>query len=136
VQVYDIEDLTATHQIKATTNGWGAGTSADLEYKFTNEAGGTSNWIASGTSWDWGLPSTGNDEWLTLEIRAKTSAPPNNDYSFEVYDDGGTLNSGGAETASGTTTGISIPEFATIAIPAVAILGLFLFFNQRKHKKE
>ena len=29
-----------------------------------------------------------------------------------------------------------IPEFATIAIPAVAVLGLFLFFNKRKHKKE
>ena len=29
-----------------------------------------------------------------------------------------------------------IPEFATIAIPAIAVLGLFLFFNKRKHKKE
>ena len=29
-----------------------------------------------------------------------------------------------------------IPEFATIAIPSVAVLGLFLFFNKRKHKKE
>lgn len=31
---------------------------------------------------------------------------------------------------------IPIPEFATIAIPAVAILGLFLFFNHRKRKEE
>jgi hypothetical protein len=31
---------------------------------------------------------------------------------------------------------ISVPEFATIAIPTVTILGLFLFFNHRKHKKE
>ena len=30
----------------------------------------------------------------------------------------------------------TIPEFATIAIPAVAILGLFLFFNRRKRKEE
>jgi len=29
-----------------------------------------------------------------------------------------------------------IPEFATIAIPAVAILGLFLFFNHRKRKED
>ena len=29
-----------------------------------------------------------------------------------------------------------IPEFATIAIPAIAVLGLFLFFNKRKHKKD
>ena len=34
------------------------------------------------------------------------------------------------------TIDIQVPEFATIAIPAVAILGLFLFFNHRKHKKE
>ena len=29
-----------------------------------------------------------------------------------------------------------IPEFATIAIPVVGILGLVLFFNHRKHRKE
>jgi len=29
-----------------------------------------------------------------------------------------------------------IPEFATIAIPVAAILGLVLFFNHRKRKKE
>ena len=30
----------------------------------------------------------------------------------------------------------SIPEFATIAIPVAAILGLVLFFNHRKRKRE
>ena len=29
-----------------------------------------------------------------------------------------------------------IPEFATIAIPAVAILGLFFFYNRRKRRNE
>ena len=29
-----------------------------------------------------------------------------------------------------------IPEFATIAIPAVAVLGLFLFYNHRKRKEQ
>ena len=29
-----------------------------------------------------------------------------------------------------------IPEFATIAIPAVVVLGLFLFYNHRKRKEE
>jgi len=29
-----------------------------------------------------------------------------------------------------------IPEFTTIAIPVAAILGLFFFFNHRKHRKE
>ena len=31
---------------------------------------------------------------------------------------------------------VEVPEFATIAIPAIAVLGLFLFFNKRKHKKD
>jgi hypothetical protein len=31
---------------------------------------------------------------------------------------------------------ISVPEFATIAMPVAAILGLVLFFNYRKRKKE
>jgi len=30
----------------------------------------------------------------------------------------------------------SVPEFATIAIPVAAILGLLFFFNHRKRKKE
>ena len=30
----------------------------------------------------------------------------------------------------------TIPEFATIAIPAIAVLGLFLFFNKRKRRKD
>lgn len=29
-----------------------------------------------------------------------------------------------------------IPEFSTIAIPAIAVLGLFLFFNKRKQKRQ
>jgi len=29
-----------------------------------------------------------------------------------------------------------IPEFASIAIPAIAVLGLFLFFNKRKQRKD
>jgi hypothetical protein len=29
-----------------------------------------------------------------------------------------------------------VPEFSTIALPVVSILGLLLFFNRRKHKKE
>jgi len=29
-----------------------------------------------------------------------------------------------------------VPEFSTIALPAVAVLGLFLYFNRRKQRKE
>ena len=41
-----------------------------------------------------------------------------------------------AELGGSSTTINPIPEFATIAMPVAAILGLVLFFNHRKHKKE
>ena len=38
---------------------------------------------------------------------------------------------------SAATIGVNaIPEFATIAIPAVAVLGLFLFYSHRKRKEK
>jgi len=40
------------------------------------------------------------------------------------------------EAAEGTTHGTTIPEFVTIALPALSILGLFLFYNHRKRKEE
>ena len=33
-------------------------------------------------------------------------------------------------------TSAPVPEFTTIAVPAAAILGLFLFYNHRKRKEE
>ena len=56
------------------------------------------------------------------------------------YDIGFTANDGtrrngpDGEIWAGVESGI--PEFTTIAVPVVAILGLVLFFNHRKHKKE
>jgi hypothetical protein len=131
VRVYDIEDTTVTHDIKATVYYTGAGGSvSDLQFKFTDEEGLTSGWKESGGTWNWGTPVSGNDEKLILEVRAKSTAPPNTLYRFELID------CSQVERSSGTTRGTTIPEFATIAIPVAAILGLVLFFNHRKHKKE
>ena len=54
-----------------------------------------------------------------------------------VYDNAGDQYDAdaGVDFAS-CTRSVDIPEFATIAIPAIAVLGLFLFFNKRKHKKD
>ena len=54
-----------------------------------------------------------------------------------VHDNNGTAYSDlSAEDKAEATREVLIPEFATIAIPAVAVLGLFLFFNRRKQKRE
>ena len=133
VRVYDILNLTADHCIKATIRDSDRYT--HLMFKFTNETGATSGWIESGVYWNWGKPNSGNDENLSLEVCANSSAPQNTGYLFEVFDTGGTIFAG-PETASGTTMGTTIPEFATIAIPVAAILGLVLFYNYRKRKEE
>jgi len=134
VSVYNITNTTATHEIKATVTGWGSGSADDLRFRFTNETGASSGWLSSGESWNWGTPQTGRDENLMMDVKAVSSAPPNNEYLIKVNDTGGEY-SGGSEKASGTTMGTSIPEFATIAIPvAIALIGAFFFMRRRKER--
>jgi len=136
VYIYEIYNTTATHEINATVIGGDPGWSADhLRFRFTNETGANSGWITSGTNWNWGTPQTGDDENLTMDVMAVSGAPQGCNYTIEVTDVGGEI-CVGTETAWGTVVGTSIPEFATIAIPVVAVLGLFLFYNYRKRKEE
>ena len=58
------------------------------------------------------------------------------DILYDVNQDGYYNVSGDYVDYVGCTGFHTVPEFATIAIPAIAVLGLFLFFNKRKHKKE
>ncbi len=56
---------------------------------------------------------------------------------FKVYNQTtGTILYTGTEIGSATTYGTAIPEFATVAIPIAAVLGLVFFFQQRKNKKK
>ena len=136
VYIYEIYNTTATHEINATVIGGDPGWSADhLRFRFTNETGADSGWITSGTNWNWGTPQTGDDENLTMDVMAVSGAPQGCNYTIEVTDVGGEI-CVGTETAWGTVWGTSIPEFATIAIPVVAVLGLFLFYSHRKRKEE
>ena len=48
----------------------------------------------------------------------------------------GTIGTDDAYLGGSSTTIDPIPEFATIAIPVAGILGLVLFFNHRKRKRE
>ena len=78
------------------------------------------------------------------EIDFGTSEPPTPLYVHAQKDD--KQGEATAEQAGGSikydivlykaNLSIEVPEFATIAIPVGAILGLVLFFNHRKHKKE
>jgi hypothetical protein len=68
---------------------------------------------------------------IQVEIQAATGTE-GNDYTL-YYED---VQDGVWDVASATVHTTAIPEFATIAIPVVSILGLLFFFNYRKHKKE
>lgn len=133
VNISGIGNTTATHNINATVIGGDVGWSADhLEFRFTNETSTSSSWITSGIDWNWGTPQDGDDENLTMDVRAVSGASPNCGYTIKVTDVGGELMNA-SETANGTVTGTSIPEFATIAIPvAIALLGALLFMRRRK----
>ncbi|MDD5616171.1 MAG: PEF-CTERM sorting domain-containing protein [Candidatus Methanoperedens sp.] len=122
-----------THTINATTTGVvGGGTTADLMYRFHFGAL-SSTWLSSGVSWTW-TDSKGTSDSLTVDVM-DTGSALNTKYQFKVYDIY-TTNTGLSDDARATVYGTSIPEFATVAIPIAAVLGLVFFFQQRKNKKE
>jgi len=117
----------------ATTTATAGGSLNDLEYRFTHGSD-SSAWLTTGTPWQWTDGATGT-EVVTLDIRTTGNPPVDVDYNIYIYDTYD-LGAGEVDVGSCTIFGNSIPEFATIAIPAVAILGLFLFFNHRKRKEK
>jgi len=93
--------------------GWQGTTGS---FKRLETMNGSSEW----TYKTWNLPEAGDTK---IKIRFKMHNCEAAD--FACVDD---------VLVTGTPTGDSIPEFSTIAIPAVAILGLFTFYR-RKQKK-
>jgi hypothetical protein len=104
-------------------------------FRFSHAASATqSSWLSSGSgnSWTWSddCPNSVTDS-LTVDVM-DTGLATDAVYQFTVHDSFpyGT----GTDSASGTVYAHSIPEFATLAIPVVALLGL-VFFMRRKEQK-
>ena len=70
-----------------------------------------------------------------LNIRDANNGATGTDKYVIKFDSG---NGVVAEWPISTSTAVdtAIPEFATVAIPIAAVLGLVFFFQQRKNKKE
>lgn len=143
VDVYDIFEPDEDRAITANVVSGPEGMITHLEFRFTNSVNANSGWKGHGQSWTWGKPQntyysseygmTLGYENLTMDVRAVVgTAPENVEYVIKVDD----VSCGMWDAAYGTTSGSSIPEFTTIAGPVAAIMGLFLFFNYRKRRKE
>ena len=122
-----------SHTISATTTWAGDGGSTnDLQYKFTKELD-QSRWLSSGEAFQW--TDNSDPDFVTLEIKASKSSPVGSKYNIQI-DDSWDRGSGRLDIGGCTIRVETIPEFATIAVPVTAILGLLFFFNQRRHTKE
>ena len=123
---------THTIYVETVTVVAGAGSNTDLWFRFTH--GTSSLWLQKGAAntFTWTDSCTSTDS-LSLDVM-NTGSTQNTEYQFTVKDSYpyGT----GTDVASGTSYGTTIPEFATIAIQVIGILGLFLFFNHRKHREK
>ena len=154
-----IDGSTYTYAVNITTNAAGDHyleintSSAEIEARIKGPTGSsdgtgytsnTSAWTTtSTTSVIWGATNSslyGTTYYFDLEVRAASPPAPEGLYfTVNVHDNEGTTYQPlGAvdEAAEGTTHGTTIPEFVTIALPALSILGLFLFYNHRKRKEE
>ena len=121
-------DLTAgSHTIQA--NILGPGDPADLEFEFVWGTPEDSGWVTSGTLCNW-TPGASTENFV-INVRAKSIliSPIPTDYNFEVVDSDGGYGYGTATTKANTS---DIPEFATLAIPVVALLGLVLYMRRKK----
>jgi len=108
------------------------GTKEDLTFKVTDITGtGSAGPTSGGINYTY-TPANGTTTYdIKVEIMAAAGTEGKN-YTL-YYED---IQSGKWDKASASVPASAIPEFATIAIPAVAVLGLFLFYNHRKRKEE
>jgi len=84
---------------------------------------------------------------LAMALVGNATSPDNDNYTFTlsvkgteeaerqevtVYDNAATTNNGSAgNDFASCTRNVAIPKFATVALPAVSVLCLFLYFNRR-----
>jgi hypothetical protein len=127
-----------THTLAVTVVPIGGGAAAnDLTVTLTERSGGASAGPTQGGAtlvWNQDAAGSSGSDYIDVTITSTGSDGAQYNLNFQdSYTCGGTMV---GEQAMENQEVHNIPEFATIAIPVAAILGLVLFFNHRKHKKE
>ena len=116
--ISSINDATAGRTLVVTVV---AGTATDLTFKVGNQP-------ATNGGITYPYTPTGSTHDIQVEIQVCDTSSSGTEYELYYKD----FESGAGDTASATVYGTSIPEFATIAIPVVALLGLVLFMRRKK----
>ena len=132
-RVHTIYDPTEqrTFTAEVVDGGRTTGNPSDITLYIQDEFGNWSGPSTSSLTHSY-TPGAGNkDVNLTVYVKA-AAGTEGNVYEIKFID----VQSNNSDEARATVYGNAIPEFATIAIPAVAVLGLFLFYSHRKRKEE
>ncbi len=105
-----------------------SGNAGDLTFKvYDPNTGGTAGPMVGSISYTY-TPVAGTTEYdITVKIKAATGTQGN---EYELYYED--VQTGSWDKASATVHTTAIPEFATIALPLAATIGLFFFFNRRR----
>jgi hypothetical protein len=106
-----------------------AGTASEITYYIIDNnvaPAGTATGIGS-ASYTY-TPAAGTTEYDITVMAKAASGTEGNTYTLRYYDS----DSGNADEALATVHTTAIPEFATIAIPAIALLGLVLYMRRKK----
>ena len=117
VTISGIHDLTQERTMVITVE---SGTATDLTFKVGGgEQVGGINYAYTPSATPHNIP---------VEVKVIDTAKVGTEYEI-FYEDAKT---GAGDKASATVYGTAIPEFATLAIPVVALLGLALFMRRKK----
>ena len=107
-----------------------AGTPSEITFKLTDSNHATPVTVGptvGGISYTY-TPADGTTTYdIQVEIMA-AAGTEGNSYTFYYKD----VQSGAFDTGSATVHTTAIPEFATIAIPMIALLGLVLYMRRKK----
>lgn len=107
------------------------GDAGDLKFRITDPFGGTPSEDTGGITHMYTPPAGLTEYDVLVEIMAAPETQ-GKAYTVEYVD----IQTNAFDVGSLSVPMISIPEFATIAVPVAAVIGLLFFFNHRKHKKE
>ena len=102
---------------------------ADLEAKITDSGTLNTGWAKLGDRKEATYTASGGDYTFTLHVRGTA---PSHQHLTVADNNGTTYTADSAQDSASCTRPVDIPEFAAVAIPVMALLGLVLYMRWKK----